>query len=64
VQDRGGKVSGSVSRKTSFVVVGDSPGTKYDKAVQLKVPILDESGFQVLLDEGPEAAAKVATAVD
>jgi DNA ligase (NAD+) len=64
VQDRGGKVSGSVSKKTSFVVVGDSPGSKYDKAVQLKVPILDEAGFRVLLDEGPEAAAKVATAID
>ena len=60
LQDRGGKVSGSVSKKTSFVVVGDSPGSKYDKARQLGVPILDESGFQVLLDEGPEAAAKVA----
>ncbi len=64
VQDRGGKVSGSVSKKTSFVVVGDSPGTKYDKAVQLKVPILDEAGFQVLLDDGPEAAAKVAVGTD
>jgi DNA ligase (NAD+) len=64
VQDRGGKVSGSVSKKTSFVVVGDSPGTKYDKAQQLGVPILDESGFWVLLDEGPDAAAKVALPVD
>jgi DNA ligase (NAD+) len=64
VQDRGGKVSGSVSKKTSFVVVGDSPGSKYDKAVQLKVPILDEAGFQVLLDDGPEAAAKLAAAID
>jgi DNA ligase (NAD+) len=64
VQDRGGKVSGSVSKKTSFVVVGDSPGTKYDKAVQLKVPILDEAGFQVLLDEGPDAAGKAALAND
>jgi DNA ligase (NAD+) len=53
---RGGKVTGSVSKKTSFVVVGDTPGSKYDKAVSLKVPILDEAGFRVLLEGGPEAA--------
>ena len=64
VQDRGGKVSGSVSKKTSFVVVGDSPGSKYDKAVQLKVPILDEAGFRVLLADGPDAAAAVAAGTD
>ena len=60
IQSRGGKVSGSVSKKTSFVVVGDTPGSKYDKAVTLKVPILDEAGFRVLLDAGPEAAVEVA----
>jgi DNA ligase (NAD+) len=53
---RGAKVTGSVSKKTDFVVVGDNPGSKYDKAVQLKVPILDEEGFAVLLEQGPEAA--------
>lgn len=58
---RGGKAVGSVSKKTSFVVVGDSPGSKYDKAIQLKVPVLDEDGFQVLLARGPEAATEVAT---
>ncbi|HVA61764.1 MAG TPA: NAD-dependent DNA ligase LigA [Mycobacteriales bacterium] len=60
VQSRGGKVAGSVSRKTSFVVAGDSPGSKYDKAVALGVPILDEQGFEVLLERGPQAAAGVA----
>jgi DNA ligase (NAD+) len=60
IQARGGKAAGSVSKKTSFVVVGDSPGSKADRAVQLKVPVLDEAGFKTLLDEGPEAAAKVA----
>ncbi|MFG3418873.1 NAD-dependent DNA ligase LigA [Micromonospora sp. NPDC048063] len=60
IQSRGGKVSGSVSKKTSFVVVGDNPGSKADKAASLKVPVLDEAGFQVLLDEGPEAARGVA----
>jgi len=60
IQARGGRAAGSVSKKTSFVVAGDSPGSKHDKAVQLKVPVLDEEGFRVLLDDGPEAAAKVA----
>jgi DNA ligase (NAD+) len=60
VQERGGKVSGSVSKKTSFVIVGDSPGTKYDKAVQLGVPILDETGLIILLEQGADAALKVA----
>jgi DNA ligase (NAD+) len=57
----GGKASGSVSKKTGFVVVGEAPGSKYDKALQLKVPVLDEAGFKVLLADGPEAARAVAT---
>jgi DNA ligase (NAD+) len=56
----GGKVSTSVSKKTGFVVAGDNPGSKYDKAVSLKVPVLDEAGFAVLLTEGPEAARAAA----
>ena len=56
IQSRGGKVSGSVSKKTSFVVAGDAPGSKYDKAVSLGVPVLDEAGLVTLLAEGPEAA--------
>ncbi|QNS08639.1 NAD-dependent DNA ligase LigA [Streptomyces xanthii] len=60
LQSRGAKVTGSVSKKTSFVVVGDNPGSKYDKAMQVKVPVLDEDGFAVLLEQGPEAAADVA----
>ncbi|SFW91728.1 NAD-dependent DNA ligase LigA [Amycolatopsis australiensis] len=60
IMARGGKAAGSVSKKTAFVVVGDSPGSKYDKAVQLKVPVLDEAGFRVLLEQGPEAAREVA----
>ncbi|MGC0337666.1 DNA ligase (NAD+) [Streptomyces sp. SLBN-8D4] len=60
LQSRGAKVTGSVSKKTSFVVVGDNPGSKYDKAMQLKVPVLNEDGFDVLLGQGPEAAADVA----
>ncbi|MET9456852.1 NAD-dependent DNA ligase LigA [Streptomyces canus] len=60
LQTRGAKVTGSVSKKTSFVVVGDNPGSKYDKAMQLKVPVLSEDGFDVLLEQGPEAATDVA----
>jgi DNA ligase (NAD+) len=64
IQERGGKVTGSVSKKTSFVVVGADPGTKYDKAVQVKAPILDDDGFRVLLEDGPDAAREVATVGD
>jgi DNA ligase (NAD+) len=60
VQSLGGKVSGSVSKKTDFVVVGESPGTKLDKALQLGRPVLDEDGFRVLLEQGPDAARAAA----
>ncbi|MFT4125241.1 MAG: NAD-dependent DNA ligase LigA [Gordonia sp. (in: high G+C Gram-positive bacteria)] len=55
---RGGKASGSVSKKTDYVVIGDSPGSKAAKAEQLGVPILDEAGFKLLLEtgEGPVSA--------
>lgn len=59
VTSRGGKVSGSVSKKTGFVVVGENPGSKYEKALSLKVPVLDETGFGVLLADGPDAAREV-----
>jgi DNA ligase (NAD+) len=51
---RGGKAAGSVSKKTAYVVAGDSPGSKYDKAVELGVPILDEDAFGRLLENGPD----------
>jgi DNA ligase (NAD+) len=60
VQARGGKVTGSVSKKTAFVVAGDNPGSKYDRALEIGVPVLDEDGFRTLLDSGPEAAGKAA----
>jgi DNA ligase (NAD+) len=44
----GGKVTGSVSRKTDYVVVGEEPGSKADDARRLSVPILDEAGFLAL----------------
>ena len=45
-----------MSKKTGFVVVGDNPGTKYDKALAVGAPVLDESGLRVLLTQGVEAA--------
>ncbi|MEU2349228.1 NAD-dependent DNA ligase LigA [Modestobacter sp. NPDC049651] len=64
IQERGGKVTGGVSKKTGFVVVGADPGSKYDKAVQVKAPVLDDDGFTVLLEQGPDAARAVATIGD
>ena len=55
VRQAGGKVTSSVSKKTNFVVAGESAGSKYDKAVELGVPILDEAAFRVLLEQGPDA---------
>ncbi len=52
---RGGKAAASVSKKTAFVVVGEAPGSKHDKAIELGVPVLDEDGFTLLLTEGPDA---------
>ena len=49
----GGKASGSVSKKTDYVVVGENAGSKAEKAEQLGVPVLDEEAFQRLLAEGP-----------
>ena len=56
IQDRGGKVSASVSKKTSFVVAGENAGSKLDKAEAFGVPVLDEAGLAVLLSEGADAA--------
>ena len=53
ILSHGGKASGSVSKKTDFVVVGDNAGTKADKAEQLGVTVLDEDGFKALIENGP-----------
>ena len=49
IKERGGRVVSSVSRKADYVVVGESPGSKYDKAVSLEVPVLDETQLRKLL---------------
>lgn len=51
LQELGAKVSGSVSKKTSYVVAGDAAGSKLDKAQQLEVPVLSEVGLEALLKE-------------
>ncbi|MBU3692056.1 MAG: NAD-dependent DNA ligase LigA [Candidatus Nanopelagicaceae bacterium] len=53
ITQRGGKAASSVSKKTDYVVVGDSPGSKAAKAEELGVPILDEAAFIKLLENGP-----------
>ena len=47
----GAKVTGSVSKKTDYLVAGEDPGSKHDKAVELGVTVLDEAGFEKLLEE-------------
>ena len=55
VRQAGGKVTSSVSKKTDFVVAGENAGSKYDKAAELGVTILDEAAFRTLLADGPDA---------
>jgi DNA ligase (NAD+) len=52
VESHGGRATSSVTRKTSYVVVGDSPGSKADDAQRLGVPTLDEAAFLALIDSG------------
>jgi DNA ligase (NAD+) len=51
IEANGGKVSGSVSKKTSYVIVGDNPGSKADKANELGVPIITEINLMEMLND-------------
>ena len=51
IEDKGGKVTSSVTKKTDYVVVGDNPGSKYDKAIALGIEIISEDKFMVLIEE-------------
>jgi DNA ligase (NAD+) len=56
IEERGGRVTSSVSKKTSFVVFGDDPGSKLDKARDLGLPCVEEAAFREMLAKGPEAS--------
>ena len=58
IVSRGGKAAGSVSRRTSYVVVGDNAGSKEARALELGVPVLDEEAFERLLASGPRGLAE------
>ncbi len=60
VTSRGGKVAGSVSKRTDLLIAGENAGSKLDKATSLGVPVVGPAGFAALLDQGVEAALALA----
>ena len=61
VLERGGKVSGSVSKNTAMLIFGRADGSKYSKALSLGIPRLDAENFEVLLNKGFQEALKLVT---
>jgi DNA ligase (NAD+) len=57
IESHGGKVIGTVSKKTSYLLMGDSPGSKAEKAVTLKVPIISEADLLQLIENPPQPEA-------
>jgi DNA ligase (NAD+) len=55
IEEAGGKVAGSVSTKTSYLLAGEDAGSKLDKAKGLNVPVLDEEGLFAMLGHGSTA---------
>ncbi|HNM13536.1 MAG TPA: NAD-dependent DNA ligase LigA, partial [bacterium] len=53
IEDRGGKISGSVSKKTDYVLAGAEAGSKLDKAKELNVPVIDETEFLKMIGDAP-----------
>jgi DNA ligase (NAD+) len=51
ILQHGGNVSSSVSKKTSYLLLGENPGSKYAKALELGIPMLDENGLKTLIDK-------------
>src|SRR5699024_1337948 len=54
IEKHGGKTTSSVSGNTDYLLAGESPGSKYDKAVELNIPIIDQHAFLDLIDENVE----------
>jgi DNA ligase (NAD+) len=53
IEAAGGKIAGSVSKKTSYVVAGQDAGSKLDRAIELRVPVLDEQQLMAMIEDGP-----------